>query len=335
MSDVNIRELARELNLSIGTVSKALRNSHEISAQTKEKVFSLAKERNYIPNPYASSLRRKKSNTIGIVVPEIADSFFSHAIKGIEFIAQNKGYHALVYLTEENFLREVSILKEFKSGRVDGVLMSISSETTSNTHIQELYDKKIPLVLFDRTADEITTTKITTDDFESSFKATQHLIKRGCKKIAYLSISKHLSINNKRIQGYLKALADAKMDEVQNVLQCSNSTEENNLLLQKLFQSKARPDGILASVEKLTTPVYLTCKELKINIPKELKIISFSNSEAAPILNPSLTTVTQPAFEMGKRAAVVLFKAIEKKNSRLANENIVIESSLIVRESTG
>lgn len=335
MSDVNIRELARELNLSIGTVSKALRNSHEISAQTKEKVFSLAKERNYIPNPYASSLRRKKSNTIGIVVPEIADSFFSHAIKGIEFIAQNKGYHALVYLTEENFLREVSILKEFKSGRVDGVLMSISSETTSNTHIQELYDKKIPLVLFDRTADEITTTKITTDDFESSFKATQHLIKRGCKKIAYLSISKHLSINNKRIQGYLKALADAKMDEVQNVLQCSNSTKENNLLLQKLFQSKARPDGILASVEKLTTPVYLTCKELKINIPKELKIISFSNSEAAPILNPSLTTVTQPAFEMGKRAAVVLFKAIEKKNSRLANENIVIESSLIVRESTG
>ena len=335
MSDVNIRELARELNLSIGTVSKALRNSHEISAQTKEKVFSLAKERNYIPNPYASSLRRKKSNTIGIVVPEIADSFFSHAIKGIEFIAQNKGYHALVYLTEENFLREVSILKEFKSGRVDGVLMSISSETTSNTHIQELYDKKIPLVLFDRTADEITTTKITTDDFESSFKATQHLIKRGCKKIAYLSISKHLSINNKRIQGYLKALADAKMDEVQNVLQCSNSTKENNLLVQKLFQSKARPDGILASVEKLTTPVYLTCKELKINIPKELKIISFSNSEAAPILNPSLTTVTQPAFEMGKRAAVVLFKAIEKKNSRLANENIVIESSLIVRESTG
>ena len=125
------------------------------------------------------------------------------------------------------------------------------------------------------------------------------------------------------------------MDEVQNVLQCSNSTKENNLLLQKLFQSKARPDGILASVEKLTTPVYLTCKELKINIPKELKIISFSNSEAAPILNPSLTTVTQPAFEMGKRAAVVLFKAIEKKNSRLANENIVIESSLIVRESTG
>ena len=335
MSEINIRQLAKELNLSIGTVSKALRNSHEISAQTKEKVFSLAKELNYVPNAYASSLRRKKSNTIGIVVPEIADSFFSLAIKGIESVAQGKGYHALVYLTEENFLREKSILKEFNSGRVDGVLMSISSETSSTTHIEELNDHNIPLVLFDRTADEITTTKITTDDFESSYKATQHLIKRGCKKIYYLSISKHLSINNKRILGFLKALSDFKIKGDKNIIQCSNSSKENNLILQKIFQSDKRPDGIIASVEKLTTPVYIACKELQINIPRELKIISFSNSEAAPILNPSLTTITQPAFEMGKRAATILFKAIEKKNYRMPNENIIISSSLIIRESTG
>ena len=335
MSEINIRQLAKELNLSIGTVSKALRNSHEISAQTKEKVFSLAKELNYVPNAYASSLRRKKSNTIGIVIPEIADSFFSHAIKGIESVAQGKGYHALVYLTEENFLREKSILKEFNSGRVDGVLMSISSETSSTTHIEELNDHNIPLVLFDRTADEITTTKITTDDFESSYKATQHLIKRGCKKIYYLSISKHLSINNKRILGFLKALSDFKIKGDKNIIQCSNSSKENNLILQKIFQSDKRPDGIIASVEKLTTPVYIACKELQINIPRELKIISFSNSEAAPILNPSLTTITQPAFEMGKRAATILFKAIEKKNYRMPNENIIISSSLIIRESTG
>src|SRR6187549_2877771 len=335
MSEINIRQLAKELNLSIGTVSKALRNSHEISAQTKEKVFSLAKELNYVPNAYASSLRRKKSNTIGIVVPEIADSFFSHAIKGIESVAQGKGYHALVYLTEENFLREKSILKEFNSGRVDGVLMSISSETSSTTHIEELNEHNIPLVLFDRTADEITTTKITTDDFESSYKATQHLIKRGCKKIYYLSISKHLSINNKRILGFLKALSDFKIKGDKNIIQCSNSSKENNLILQKIFQSDKRPDGIIASVEKLTTPVYIACKELQINIPRELKIISFSNSEAAPILNPSLTTITQPAFEMGKRAATILFKAIEKKNYRMPNENIIISSSLIIRESTG
>ena len=335
MGEINIRQLAKELNLSIGTVSKALRNSHEISASTKEKVFALARQLNYVPNPYASSLRRKKSKTIGIVVPEIADSFFSLAIKGIESVAQGKGYHALVYLTEENFLREKSILKEFNSGRVDGVLMSISSETSSTTHIEELNDHNIPLVLFDRTADEITTTKITTDDFESSYKATQHLIKRGCKKIYYLSISKHLSINNKRILGFLKALSDFKIKGDKNIIQCSNSSKENNLILQKIFQSDKRPDGIIASVEKLTTPVYIACKELQINIPREVKIISFSNSEAAPILNPSLTTITQPAFEMGKKAATILFKAIEKKNYRMPNENIIISSSLIIRESTG
>src|SRR5215203_4469006 len=135
MSEINIRQLAKKLNLSIGTVSKALRNSHEISAQTKEKVFALARELNYIPNPYASSLRRKKSNTIGVVIPEIADSFFSHAIKGIESVVQGKSYHVLVYLTEESFTKEEAILKDFGSGRVDGVLISISRETSSNAHI--------------------------------------------------------------------------------------------------------------------------------------------------------------------------------------------------------
>ena len=336
MSEINIRELAKELNLSIGTVSKALRNSHEISAQTKEKVFALAKQRNYVPNLYASSLRRKKSNTIGIVVPEIADSFFSHAIKGIEHIAQEKGYHVLIYLTEESFLREQSVLKEFKSGRVDGVLMSISSETSNNTHIKELKDENTPLVLFDRAADEIETTKIITDDFESSYKATEHLIKRGCKKIYYLSISMHLSINHKRIQGFLKALADHNIKAgKENIVQCTNDNKNNNLILENVFKNNNPPDGVIASVEKLTTPVYLICRELKINIPRDLKIISFSNSEAAPILNPSLTTVTQPAFEMGKQAAIILFKAIEKKNYRMLNENIVLTSSLLIRDSTG
>jgi LacI family transcriptional regulator len=335
MSEINIRELAKELNLSIGTVSKALRNSHEISTETKDKVFALARQRNYIPNPYASSLRRKKSNTIGIVVPEVADSFFSNAIKGIESVAQNKGYHVLVYLTEEKFSKEISILKEFRSGRVDGVLLSLSSETSNNSHIEDLKQHNIPLVLFDRAADEVHTIKIITDDFENSYRATQHLIQRGCKKIAYLSISKHLSINNKRIAGFLKALADKNRDGEKKIIQCSNNQHENYALLQELLRAHDRPDGLLASVEKLTTPVYLICRELKINIPNGLKIAAFSSSEAAPILNPSLTTITQPAYEMGKRAATALFKAIEKKNYKMPNENIILPSSLIIRDSTG
>jgi len=334
MAEISIRDLAKELKLSIGTVSKALKDSHEISIPTKEKVFALARQLNYIPNPYASSLRGKKSNTIGVVVPEIADSFFSHAIKGIESVAQGKGYHVLIYLTDESFLKEEFILQDFKSGRVDGVLLSISSETSNILHIEQLKKKNIPLVLFDRTVEEISTTKIITDDLESSYKATHHLLKRGCRKISFLSISRHLSINNKRIEGFLKALSDHQAGACRNnIIDCTNDNKQNQAILHKILQSAERPDGIIASVEKLTIPVYLACRELQLNIPRDLKIISFSNSEAAPVMNPSLTTVTQPAYEMGKRAAIILFKAVEKKNFKMPNENIVIPSSLFIRSS--
>lgn len=142
----SVLELARQLNLSKSTVSKALRDSYEISQETKRKVLELAQQLQYIPNPYASSLRRKKSNTIGLVIPEVADSFFSNAIKGIETVAREKGYHVLVYLTYESFEREKAILKDFASGRVDGILISISTETPDATHLDEMIGRKIPLV---------------------------------------------------------------------------------------------------------------------------------------------------------------------------------------------
>jgi LacI family transcriptional regulator len=322
IENTNIRALAKALNLSIGTVSKALRNSHEISAQTKEKVIALAKELNYIPNPYASSLRRKKSNTIGVVIPEVADSFFSHAIKGIELIAQKKGYHVLVYLTYESFGKEEAILKEFNSGRVDGVLLSLASETAKSNHIDSLASKDIPLVFFDRVPDDKDTCKVSTNDFEICFDATNYLIEKGCRRPAYLSISKHLSINRKRMEGFKKSIEKNK------------DNTKNYEIIKKAMQRRNSPDGIIASVEKLTTPVYLVCKDLNIAIPQKLKVISFSNLETAVILNPSLTTITQPAYEMGKKAAELLFKLIEKKKQQQKNEHVIIPSTLTIREST-
>jgi LacI family transcriptional regulator len=335
MVEINIKTLARQLNLSIATVSKALRDSHEISVVTKERVLALAHELNYTPNPYASSLRRKKSNTIAVVVPEVADSFFSQALKGIESIAQNKGYHVLVYLTYESFRKEKSILNDFKSGRVDGVLMSLSSETSNYLHLTSLSNRNTPIVFFDRVPAEMETVKITTNDFESCYQAAQHLMQRGCRHIAFLSISEHLSINNKRKDGFLQALKDHIREEVvSTIISCSNDAEQNFIALHKIMLQKNRPDGIIASVEKLTSTVYLVCKKIKINIPKQLKVVSFSNLETAPILAPSLTTVTQPAFEMGRTAATILFKTLSKKNYGLKNESITIPSALIIREST-
>lgn len=335
MADITIKELAQKLNVSISTISKALGDSHEISAATKERILEGVRKFNYVPNPNASSLRKKRSNTIAVVIPEVADSFFSQALKGIESVAQNIGYHVLVYLTYESFYKERLILNEIKSGRVDGVLMSISSETSNSRHIKALRDRNIPIVFFDRVMEETETAKVVTDDFQSSYKATQHLLERGCQHIAYLSTSKHLMISNERKDGYLQALKDHKFNESKHtVVQCSNHAEYNLSVLQKLMQQEDRPDGIIASIEKLTSSIYLVCKQLGIMIPDQLKVITFSNLEIAPILSPSLTTVTQPAFEMGRTAASILFKALQKKNLSIKNEKIVIPSVLVKREST-
>jgi LacI family transcriptional regulator len=334
MDNITIKMLAKELNLSTAAISKALRDSHEISIPTKQRVQELASRLNYIPNAYAGSLRRRKSKTIAVVLPEVADSFFSQAINGIEAIAEEKGYHVLIYLTHENFSREEAILKDFQSGRVDGVLMSLTSETSNYHHISDLYARNIPLVFFDRVCEEVNTAKITTDDLESSYKATQHLIDCGCKSIALLSISNCLSISNKRKEGYEKALADNDMPHQPFNIFCGNDPAKNISLLKKIMAQDDRPDGVIATVEKLTTDVYLACKELNLSIPGDMKVVSFSNLSSASILNPSLTTVTQPAFEMGRAAAVVLFKSLEKKSCILHDECLALPSELIVRGST-
>ncbi len=335
MAHINIRELAKALSLSVSTVSKALNNSHEISDETRLRVLETAARLNYIPNPYASSLRGRKSKNIGVVIPEVADSFFSLAINGIESVAKEKGYHVLICLTHESFENEKIILKEFQGRRVDGVLISVSSETSQSNHINDLISNGVPVVFFDRVCEDVETPKITTDDFESSYRATRHLIQKGCNNIAFLSISNILSICNKRQEGYLQAHADHKLKAPdQNIVLCSNDARKNYSLIKKLLSRKNRPDGILVSVEKLTTIIYEVCEGLKLKIPKDVKLVCFSNLDTASILNPSLTTVTQPAFEMGRAAAMILFKALQKKNSNLKRENIVIPSSLIVRNST-
>lgn len=332
---MNLKQLAKELNLSISTVSKALRDSHEISSKTKEAVLTKAKQFNYQVNPFASGLRKQKSKTIAVVIPEVANNFFALAINGIESIAQEKGYHVLVYLTHEDKDKEIAITKLLQNGRVDGIMLSLSGQTSDISHLKELTEKEIPLVFFDRVAEQIDCPKITTDDFNSGVNATEHLIESGCKRIAFLSISNNLSISNKRMNGYLEALKNNKIKPDPSLLiSCNGEEEKNNELIRKLLKRKKRPDGIFASVEKLAIAAYEICDELKLNIPKDIKIISFSNLQTAALLNPSLTTITQPAFEIGREAAAILFKLVEKKGHNFLQEKTVLNSTLVVRNST-
>ena len=336
MATVDLKRLAKELNLAVSTVSRALSDSYEISAETKQRVFELARKLNYVPNPYASSLRKHKSKTIAVVIPEIANNFFALAINGIESIAQEKGYHVLIYLTHEQYARELSISRHLQSGRVDGLLVSLSGETNNYDHLQELKQTGVPIVFFDRICESLNSARVITNDFESGYKAAEHLVERGCRRIAYLSISHNLSIANKRMDGYIKALEKHGVPhDPKLVLQCSaNDNEGNYKAILNLLKKKNRPDGIFASVEKLAILSYQACEELKLRIPEDVKVLGFSNLETAAWLNPSLTTITQPAFDIGKEAAALLFKTIEKKSMNFSDEKLVLNSTLIVRNST-
>lgn len=331
---MNIKSLAKELGLSIGTVSKALRNSHEISEATKERVLAKAREFNYQVNPFASSLRKQKSKTIAVVIPEVANNFFALAINGIEEVALEKEYHVLIYLTHEDVKKEITIAQLLQNGRVDGILVSLSAQSKTKSHLKAIQEKEIPLVFFDRIAEEFDVPKIVTDDLEVSINATEHLIKNGCKEIAFLSISKNISIESGRRKGYEEALK--RNDIIINeklIINCEDEITGREKIKQLLL-SKHKPDGIFASVEKLAVMTYEICRELQISIPQQLKIISFSNLYTAALLNPPLTTVTQPAFEMGKQAATILFKMIEKKGHHFLQEKTVVPSKLIIRESS-
>jgi LacI family transcriptional regulator len=265
---VTIKEIAADLKLAVSTVSKALRDSHEIGPETKARVFEYAARMHYIPNPYASSLKRRRSGNIAVVLPEVADSFFSSAIDGIEYVAQQKGYHVMVYLTHEDVKREMSIVNEFRNGRVDGVLMSVSGNETQAAHLLELGSGEMPLVFFDRVYEGMEAANVITNDFESGYLAATHLIEKGCKELCFLSIEGNLAIVRNRQAGFEKAINERNLDRKKNrVVHCTNNEGANITLLRDLFKSSDRPDGVVGSVEKVATQVYTVCHSIGLSIP--------------------------------------------------------------------
>lgn len=335
MDNINLKKLAKELNLSASTVSRALRGSHEISQETKDRVKALAEKLGFRPNPYASSLRQSKSKTIAVIVPEIENNFFSQAMNGVEEVAQKKEYHVLIYLTHEDFHKEKEILKVLRNGRVDGVMISVSNTTKNFDHLSALAESGLPLVCFDRVAESIDVPLVITDDEEAGYKATMHLLEQGCKRIAFLSMANNLSISSGRKNGYLKALQKKGLTSEACVVECGPDEEKNRQQIRQLLKLKKAPDAIFAAVEKLAINTYEICHEFGINIPEKLKVISFSNLSAAALFDPALSAIVQPARDIGKEAAAVLFKLIDKKPLLESEKKITLPSRLVKRKSTG
>lgn len=333
MDKLDLKKLAKELNLSPSSVSRALRDSHEISKETKERVKALAVKWGFQPNPHASSLRQSKSKTIAVIIPEIQNNFFAQVLNGVEEIAKGKEYHVLIYLTHEDFSRENEILSLLRNGRVDGIMISVSNTTTDFEHLEACRASGMPLVFFDRISEDIKVPRVTSDDEEASFKATELLIKRGCKKIAFLTLSEGLSISKRRHSGYQRALNKHQLSYQQTV-ECDGMDEYNKEKIRSLLLSDEKPDGIFAAIEKFAVNTYEVCKDLELSIPSKLKVISFSNLSATALFDPPLSTIVQSSYEIGKKAADVLFKIIEKKVLLPNDKKVIIASTIVERRST-
>ncbi|MFN5008794.1 MAG: LacI family DNA-binding transcriptional regulator [Bacteroidota bacterium] len=335
MKGINMIQLAKELGLSVSTVSKALGDSHEISASTKKRVLDLAKHYNYKPNPFASSLRKKKSKQIAVIIPDIVNNFFSLVMDGIESVTMNKHYDTFIYLTHENLEREKSVLEHLESGLTSGIIISVCTGKEGYGHFQQFYENtKLPIVFFDRVPDLLQFPKVITNNYESTFESTIRLVKSGVKKPVFLTTEEPLYTSIERRRGFQAALVSQRIpfsDDM--VIECSDDMDKNYLVIKRLLSNRKRPDGIFASIEKYAITTYQVCKELKINIPREVKIIGMTNLRTAALLNPSLSTLSQPAFEMGREAASLLIKMIEKKSYAAANDIIVLNNELTMRES--
>lgn len=334
MDNLNIKIIAKKLNLSTSTISRAFNGSADINKDTKERILAFAGEHNFLPNHYASNLRDKKSKTLAVIVPEIVNDFFAQAINGIEEVARKKGFYILLYRTDDVFEKEVSFVNYLNNGKADGIIMSVSGEANDHNYLKKLEQKNIPVVFFDRVYEDIDVSKVTTNDYESSFAATEHLIETGCRRIAYLVVNKSISIGKVRGQGYVDALAKHGIpfdDEL--VIDCSQEEKINYSIIKNVLE-EIKPDGVFSSVERLAFATYYVCNDMNISIPKDLKVISFSSLAIAPLLCPPLSTITQPAYEMGINAATLLFDELENKNHLPVKKQIVLKSKLFIRKSS-
>jgi LacI family transcriptional regulator len=335
---ITIKDIAKALGLSTSTVSRALRGSYEISAETRKLVLEYAEKLNYRPNPIALSLKEKRSRSIGIVVCEIANNFFSQVINGIESVAYKKGYYVIISQSHESFEREVANTQYLASRSVDGLLVSLSTETTDLSHFGKLHEKGLPIVYFDRIPEDMPAHKVIANNFNGAYQATEHLIRSGFKRIAHLTISPHLSITKERLAGYKAALADHHLPFDESMVKyCKYGglvEEETQEAVNSLLALPNRPDAIVAASDKLSTGCLAILDRKKVKVPEEMGIVGFTNSLLTDIFHPALTSIRQPAFEMGQVAMEMLIQLIESKHPVTKYETRVLNTELTVRASS-
>lgn len=334
-NQTTIKDIAQRLNISPSTVSRALRNHPDIKPETKEMVISLAKELDYHPNSIAQSLQKRKTTTIGVIVPEIKHHFFSSVISGIEDVAYESGYTIMVCQSNENYEREEINIHALLSNRVAGLLISISQTTKNNDHFLMLQRRDIPFVFFDRVDKNVNTSSVVVDDFDGAFKAVEHLILSGYRRIAHLAGPEYISISHDRFKGYLTALRKYNFPIEEELIIHSGFNEEDGVIgLQRLLKLEKLPDAIFAVNDPVAIGAFMQIKENGLKIPGDIALVGFSDNPIASLIDPPLTTVAQPKYEIGQLAAKLLLEQIENNQSQIGPKVEILKTQLIVRKST-
>jgi LacI family transcriptional regulator len=333
-----LKQIAKELNVSVSTVSKALNDSPEISEQTKTKIKEYAKLKNYKPNVIGLNLKNRKTKTIGVIIPNILNSFFAKVFSGIEKIADEKGYNVIMCISNESLEKEAHTLEMLSNGTIDGFILSVSEEAQKQNnydHFKEIINDGTPIVMFDRIAEGIDCDKVIVDDFDSALDSTQRLIDLGCKNIALLSSVDNLSVGKLRFEGYLKALEKNNIPVNSNLIVRTNSEEDLKVQMEEVFANN-KIDGIFALEENDSVAALKIGLKKGYKIPEELCIIGFADGIlASRRLSPSLTTVSQHGIEIGEEAAKLLIKRLENvSEEEPPYETKVIKTVLKERETT-
>ena len=330
---ITIKDIAKELGISPSTVSKALKGHRDISDSTKQSVKALADKWNYKPDQIALSLKSGSSKIIGVIVPEIVHYFFSTVISGIEDLAFDSGYHVMFCQSSELYAREVKAVDTLLSSRVDGILVSMSKLTENYDHFRKIKDNGIPLVFFDRICDDIDTDRVIVDDEAGAFEAVSHLIETGCKNIIHLSGPPTLNIGKNRKEGYIRAMREHNMPvDENNIIRC-DSIESAALVVPVLLKRTNRPDGFFAVNDSTAAAAMKVITDMGFSVPGEISVVGFTSGLISDLTNPTLTSVEQHGYLIGKEAVRLLIDRLERKDD-FPFQTKIIKTELVVKGST-
>ena len=331
---ITMKEIAKKLGVSVSTISRALKDSPELHPETKRRIVEAAKEMNYQPNLLAQSLRISRSKTLGVIVPEITSHFFASCISGIQDMANKRGYNVMICQSNESIEQEKANIRTLVSSQVDGLLISLSRETNQFEHLYDLYDREINFVLFDRVQEDIPVSKVTFNDAGGAYQVTKHLLENGSRRIVYVSGPEDLYISKKRKEGYLRALAEFGVHQDNSLVKITDLTEAGNIkVAREILTMRPRPDAVFCMIDPVAVDVLTEWKSQGIRIPEDIALAGFTNNPTSAVVEPPLTTVSQPGYEMGKLAVSHLLDQLDG----IASEDpisIVLETTLVPRKSS-